>query len=390
MQYTLNYQRDKSTACDFRRSKGSLCGYVYKYTILKLFSSSDLNQNNSDRISSQFCIFFTQVDLKSVAVFMPTEHIIHDLSSSRIAVNYSLQALKANNNCFPSTLVVCLPSLQLQSANHELMSVRQSLPVRHHHREMGRRETLPWTLKAENMAIYSVHLKRNSTWTTEDFHPVVHCLLENVSSTAVLASARTSSVSSSPLAPPQFLKPNSVGGRRVSTLGFCVHTDFQPIEVSCSRKQVIIHTFPLITMFLTLDGIISFYFLLQRLRVVSYHDVLFLLQMQLVANLLERLLLTCFFDPTTTTSADTTSGIPGSVPPTPTPGLKRTVSLTSSSGMDQVETESVPSESLSSTTISQVQQVLHYRELFRTWTGLAFGLITCLPFRYRSYLNVIS
>ena len=107
----------------------------------------------------------------------------------------------------------------------------------------------------------------------------------------------------------------------------------------------------------------------------------FLLQMQLVANLLENLLLTCFFNPTTITSADTTSGIPGSVPPTPTPGLKRTMSLTSSSGMDQLETDSVRSESLSSTTISQVQQVLHYSELFRTRTGLAFGLITCLPFR---------
>jgi len=170
---------------------------------------------------------------------MPTEHIIHDPSSSRIAVDYSLQALKANSNCFPSTLVVCLPSLQLQSANHEPMSVRQSLPVRHHHREMTRRETLPWTLKAENMAVYSVHLKRNSAWTAEDFHPVVHCLLENVSSTAVLASARTSSLPSSPpLVSPQFLKPTSIGGRRVSTLGFCVHTDFQPIEVSCSGKQV--------------------------------------------------------------------------------------------------------------------------------------------------------
>lgn len=107
--------------------------------------------------------------------------------------------------------------------------------------------------------------------------------------------------------------------------------------------------------------------------------MLFLLQMKLVANLLKNLLLTCFFNPTTNTSADTASGIPGSVPPTPTPGLKRTVSLTSSSGMDQLETDSVPSESLSSTTISQVQQVLHYSELFRTRTGLAFGLITCLP-----------
>ena len=87
--------------------------------------------------------------------------------------------------------------------------------------------------------MYSVHLKKSLSLPGEDYHPVVHYLLSKVSSTAVLASARTSSVPSSPpLAPPQFLKPSSAGGRRVSTLGFCVHTDFQPIEVSCSRKQV--------------------------------------------------------------------------------------------------------------------------------------------------------
>lgn len=115
------------------------------------------------------------------------------------------------------------------------MSVRQSLPVKIRHRDATRRETLPWTLEAENLAVYSVYVKESG----EEHHPVVHYLLSKVSSTAVLASARTSSVPSSPpLAPPQFLKPSSAGSRRVSTLGFCVHTDFQPIEVSCSRKQV--------------------------------------------------------------------------------------------------------------------------------------------------------
>ena len=117
------------------------------------------------------------------------------------------------------------------------MSVRQSLPVKIRHRDATRRETLPWTLEAENLAVYSVYVKKS--WSGEAHHPVVHYLLSKVSSTAVLASARTSSVPSSPpLVPPQFLKPSSAGGRRVSTLGFCVHTDFQPIEVSCSRKQV--------------------------------------------------------------------------------------------------------------------------------------------------------
>ncbi len=170
---------------------------------------------------------------------MPEKHIIHDITTGDIALNYSVQSLKTTNNSFPPTLVISLPNVKLHSANHEPMSVRQSLPVKIRHRDATRRETLPWTLQAENLAVYSVHVKRSLPLNGGECHPVVHYLLSKVSSTAVLASARTSSVPSSPpLAPPQFLKPSSAGGRRVATLGFCVHTDFQPIEVSCSRKQV--------------------------------------------------------------------------------------------------------------------------------------------------------
>ena len=172
-------------------------------------------------------------------LFLPERHVIHDIPTNDIALNYSVQSLKITNNSFPPTLVICLPSFKLHSANLEPMSVRQSLPVKIRHRDASRRETLPWTLEAENIAVYSVHVKKSLSLTGEDYRPIVHYLLSKVSSTAVLASARTSSVPSSPpLAPPQFLKPSSAGGRRVSTLGFCVHTDFQPIEVSFSRKQV--------------------------------------------------------------------------------------------------------------------------------------------------------
>ena len=79
--------------------------------------------------------------------------------------------------------------------------------------------------------------------------------------------------------------------------------------------------------------------------------------MQLVANLLEGLLSTCFTIPTSSTSADITSGVTAPVAATPAPDLKRTVSVTSSSGLDQVESEVAPSESVSSTTFSQIQQV---------------------------------
>ena len=174
-----------------------------------------------------------------MALFMPEKHITHTIKSSDIALNYSVQSLKTTNNSFPPTLVVCLPSFKLRSANHEPLPVRQSLPVKTRHRDITRRETLPWTLHAENLAVYSVHIKNCSTSSSSEYRPVVRYLLSKVSSTAVLASARTLSIPSSPpLAPSQFFRPGSTRGRRVSTLGFCVHTDFQPIEVSCSRKQV--------------------------------------------------------------------------------------------------------------------------------------------------------
>ena len=82
--------------------------------------------------------------------------------------------------------------------------------------------------------------------------------------------------------------------------------------------------------------------------------------MKLVANLVEGLLSTCFTIPTSCTSADTTSGTVGPVPATPGPDLKRTVSITSSSGLDQVESEVAPSESVSSTAFSQIHQVWYY------------------------------
>ena len=92
--------------------------------------------------------------------------------------------------------------------------------------------------------------------------------------------------------------------------------------------------------------------------------------MQLVANLLEGLLSTCFTIPTSSTSDDTTSGTTAPVAATPAPDLKRTVSVTSSSGLDQVESEVAPSESVSSTAFSQIQQVWYYNKTLRLLLGI--------------------
>ena len=73
----------------------------------------------------------------------------------------------------------------------------------------------------------------------------------------------------------------------------------------------------------------------------------------LLANLLENLL-TSLSRGTSATSADI-SAVQASASPTNALDLKRTMS--SSSGQDQVETESLPSETVSSAVFSQIQQV---------------------------------
>lgn len=73
----------------------------------------------------------------------------------------------------------------------------------------------------------------------------------------------------------------------------------------------------------------------------------------LLANLLENLL-TSLSRETSAISADI-SAVQASASPTNALDLKRTMS--SSSGQDQVETESLPSETVSSAVFSQIQQV---------------------------------
>ena len=162
-----------------------------------------------------------------------------DSDATSILRSYSL--LYSTGGPLPSALVLCLPSIILDSANHKPMAVRQELPLKL--RVPFRKETLPWTLTANNLSIYSIHRRaRQSQGGGEKFSTITRYILSPVSSTAVLASAKTSSATSPAPIVPQMSRELTVGGgmsgRRTSLLGFCVHTDFKPVVVSCSTKQV--------------------------------------------------------------------------------------------------------------------------------------------------------
>lgn len=86
------------------------------------------------------------------------------------------------------------------------------------------------------MAVYTVHGDLNHQNTENS--DVVYYMISPVSCTAVLASAQTSIVTSPSSLHVQRSHKAAGENRRVPTLGFCVHSDFTPVVVSSSRKQV--------------------------------------------------------------------------------------------------------------------------------------------------------
>lgn len=162
---------------------------------------------------------------------------VSDPQAQSIPQNITLQRLKAKDtSSFPCTLVLCLPSLELNSSHHKKVSFRPKLPVnlqKHSTKDHLKKDTLPWTLHANNMAVYSIHGTQKDS---------IYYMISPVSCTAVLASAQTSSVTSPVKSSLHHSMPRThktgSESHRVPTLGFCVHIDFTPVVVSSSRKQV--------------------------------------------------------------------------------------------------------------------------------------------------------
>ena len=161
--------------------------------------------------------------------------------SEASSIPHSYSALYSSAGPLPSTFVLCLPSISLNSANLKPIAVRQELPLKLP--MSSQRDTLPWTLTATNLSIYSIHRKsKHFPGYSNKVSTNVYYILSPVCSTAVLASAKTATTTSPSPKPlqisRQFTASGGMSGRKAPVLGFCVHTDFTPIVVSCSKKQV--------------------------------------------------------------------------------------------------------------------------------------------------------
>ncbi|KAK3753814.1 hypothetical protein QZH41_018464 [Actinostola sp. cb2023] len=269
--------------------------------------------------------FAVQVDVRSVTVFTPERHITYVPQALSIPQNFALQRLNTKDStAFPSTLVLCLPSLELYSTNHRRLSFRPKLPL-HLQRQTAKDkgDTLPWTLNAKDMAVYSVHAQSNHT-DPENLDSIYY-IISPVSCTAVLASAQTSSVTSPVTSSLHHSVPHVHKGEseshRVPTLGFCVHSDFTPVVVSSSRKQI-----------------------------------------TLLANIVETLLHAVI--PSSSNDLTTSPATPGRHT-----AAQRTMSLTSSSAVEHVEKE-IGSHSESSSSFTDVNQTVQgvRLSLWLQWT----------------------
>lgn len=122
-----------------------------------------------------------------------------------------------------SGFVLTLPNVKIRSSGH------QDLPICH---DILRRplilpprdqlETFPWILIADHVSVFTV-------WMGGDKRDIdVNFVLSPMCGRAMLASAKTSN--SSDLA--------SQNETRTATLDFVLHTDFNPLTMNCSKKQV--------------------------------------------------------------------------------------------------------------------------------------------------------
>lgn len=153
---------------------------------------------------------FLNIDSSSSEYYdIPRNFILHfrkQVTASSAGIVLSLPALKIRSSDHPD-IAIC----------HDILRHPLSLPPR------DEPETLPWTLAADNMSMFTVLRNKDEQTLDIDF------LLNPMSCRAMLASAKTSRLQSG---------TKGLNDELKATLDFVVHTDFDSIRVNCSKEQV--------------------------------------------------------------------------------------------------------------------------------------------------------
>lgn len=122
-----------------------------------------------------------------------------------------------------SGVVLSLPTLKIRSSDHQDLAICHDI-LRHPLTLPPRNEseTLPWILIADHASVFTVRIGGNKK------DNEVYFVLNPMCCRAMLASAKTSH------------SGNVTQSETKATLDFVLHTDFNPLTINCSKKQVII------------------------------------------------------------------------------------------------------------------------------------------------------
>ena len=138
--------------------------------------------------------------------------------------NFIRQLHKRHSTSDPiSGLVLSLPTLKIRSSGHQDLAICHDIlrhPLTLPPRDQP--ETLPWILTADHASVFTV-------WRGGDKKDIeVYFVLNPMCCRAMLASAKTSHSGN----------VASHTEAQKATLDFVLHTDFNPLTMNCSKKQV--------------------------------------------------------------------------------------------------------------------------------------------------------
>ncbi|XP_071482656.1 intermembrane lipid transfer protein VPS13B-like [Diadema antillarum] len=156
-----------------------------------------------------------QVDVEPCIIACPTEHMDNIQSPTttipQCIIDLANPGQRSNDQ---SILVVCVPCLSVHSSGHKAVDPAKDIPLTRMDLPQELGEKFPWTIKAANLSIYTVHPGHH-----------VHYMLKPMAVSTTLA-----------LTVGQ--QPPSGAADHQPTLGLGIHTDMPSVVIKCSCSQV--------------------------------------------------------------------------------------------------------------------------------------------------------
>ncbi|XP_063958387.1 intermembrane lipid transfer protein VPS13B-like [Lytechinus pictus] len=214
-QGTETYKGPKSGGKFSRQKSQTATAVMESDDVTKAKGSSQVNRFHESIGKLKELII--QVDVSPCIVAWPTKHLAFpspDTSITQCLCDLMTPGGQGSDSP-PSVLVVCVPALSVHSSGHKAVDADQDIPLSRMDLPQDPGEKFPWTIKARDFSIYSIH----------DCQRVYYLLKPMAISTTLALTANKHTPSETGEAP---------------GLGLGIHTDMPAVIVKCSDAQVIL------------------------------------------------------------------------------------------------------------------------------------------------------